>query len=180
MGIDHKNIKELISREAIAKRVTELGQEISRDFKDQDITCVCILKGSVIFYADLVRAIDAPVEFDFIRVSSYGDQLTSSGDVKITKDLSSSIADKNVLIIEDIFDTGVTLSFLYDLFKSRNPKSLKICSLLHKPANKIKDVKIDYLGFTIDNHFVVGYGLDAGEKFRNLDFVGIYEPKKEK
>lgn len=175
MGIEKQKIKELISKEAIAKRVIELGKEISRDYQNQDLTCVCILKGSVIFYSDLVRAIDTNVEFDFIRVSSYGDQLTSSGDVKITKDLSSSIVDKNVLIVEDIFDTGVTLSFLYDLFASRKPKSLKICSLLHKPSNKIKDVKIDYLGFTIDNHFVVGYGLDAGEKFRNLDYVGIYK-----
>lgn len=175
MGIDKQNIKELLSKETISRRVIELGKQISQDYQGEDVTCVCILKGSVIFYSDLVRAMDIPVEFDFIRVSSYGDQLTSSGDVKITKDLSSSIVGKNVLIVEDIFDTGVTLSFLYDLFKSRNPKSLKICSLLHKPSNKIKDVKIDYLGFTIDNHFVVGYGLDAGEKFRNLDYVGIYK-----
>jgi hypoxanthine phosphoribosyltransferase len=175
MGLNQSNIDILLSKEAISKRVAELGKQIAADYKGEDVTCVCILKGSVIFYADLVRAIDLPVEFDFIRASSYGNELSSSGDVKITKDLSGSIQGKHVLVIEDIVDTGITLSFLLDLFKSRNPKSIKLCALLHKPANKVKDVKIDYLGFTIENHFVVGYGLDAAEKYRNLDYVGIYK-----
>lgn len=170
-----KNIKELISKHDIAKKVAELGAQISKDFQGEEIICVCILKGSVVFFSDLVRAITVPLEFDFIRVSTYGDQLTSSGDVKITKDLSSSIVGKHVLVVEDIMDTGITLSFLVDLFRSRGPKSLKVCSLLYKPSNKVKDVAIDYLGFTIDNHFVVGYGMDASEKFRNLDYVGIYK-----
>lgn len=175
MGLNKSNIETLLSKETIAKRVAEMGKQIAQDYKGEEVVCVCILKGSVIFYSDLVREIDLPVEFDFIRVSSYGNQLTSSGDVKITKDLSGSITDKHVLVIEDIVDTGITLNFLLDLFKSRNPKSLKLCALLHKPANKVKDVKIDYLGFTIENHFVVGYGLDAAEKYRNLDFVGVYK-----
>jgi hypoxanthine phosphoribosyltransferase len=175
MGLNQSNIETLFSKETIAKRIAELGQQISKDYAGQEAICVCILKGSVIFFSDLVRAIDLPVEFDFIRASSYGNELSSSGDVKITKDLSGSINDKHVIVIEDIVDTGITLSFLLDLFKSRNPKSIKLCALLHKPANKVKDVKIDYLGFTIDNHFVVGYGLDAAEKYRNLDFVGIYK-----
>lgn len=176
MGLDRSRVETLISKDAIAKRVAELGAQITKDYgKDEEVICVCILKGSVIFYSDLVRQIDLPLTFDFIRVSSYGDQLTSSGDVKITKDLSGSIADKHVILIEDIVDTGITLSFLIDLFKSRNPKSMKLCTLLHKPANKVKEVKIDYLGFTIDNHYVVGYGLDAAEKYRNLDYVGVYK-----
>ena len=175
MGLDQSKIEVLISKDEIAKKIQEIGKKISADYKGQEVVCVCILKGSVIFFADLVRALDLPVEFDFIRVSSYGNQLTSSGDVKITKDLSGSIKDKHVLVIEDIVDTGITLSFLLELFQSRGPKSVKLATLLHKPANKIKDVKIDYLGFTIDNHFVVGYGLDAAEKYRNLDFVGIYK-----
>ncbi len=175
MGMNKANIEVLISKDAIAKRVVELGKQISKDYAGQEIICVCILKGSIIFFSDLVREIDLPVEFDFIRASSYGNELSSSGDVKITKDLSGSINDKHVLVIEDIVDTGITLNFLLDLFKSRNPKSLKLCTLLHKPANKVKDVKIDYLGFTIENHYVVGYGLDAAEKYRNLDFVGIYK-----
>ena len=163
MGLDQSKIEVLISKDEIAKKIQEIGKKISADYKGQEVVCVCILKGSVIFFVD------------FIRVSSYGNQLTSSGDVKITKDLSGSIKDKHVLVIEDIVDTGITLSFLLELFQSRGPKSVKLATLLHKPANKIKDVKIDYLGFTIDNHFVVGYGLDAAEKYRNLDFVGIYK-----
>jgi len=175
MGMNRSNIETLINKEAIAKRVAELGKQITADYKGEEVICVCILKGSVIFYADLVRAIDLPLEFDFIRVSSYGNALTSSGDVKITKDLSGSIGGKHVIVIEDIVDTGITLNFLMDLFKSRGPKSIKLCALLHKPANQVKEVKIDYLGFTIDNHFVVGYGLDAAEKYRNLDYVGVYK-----
>jgi hypoxanthine phosphoribosyltransferase len=178
MDMNSQNISVLLSKEAIAQRVAELGAQISHDFQGQELVCVCILKGSVIFYSDLVRAMNLPVKFDFIRVSSYGASLTSQGDVKITKDLSSSIVGKNVLLIEDIVDTGITLSFLVDLFKSRLPKSLKVCSLLYKPARKVKDVTIDYLGFTIDNHYVVGYGMDASENFRNLEYVGIYQEPK--
>ena len=175
MGIDRNKIETLLSKEVIAKRVAELGAQITKDYAGQELVCVCILKGSILFFSDLVRELDLSVEFDFIRASSYGNERSSSGDVKITKDLSGSINDKNVLVIEDIVDTGITLNFLLDLFKSRNPKSLKLCTLLQKPANKVKDVKIDYLGFTIENHYVVGYGLDAAEKYRNLDFVGIYK-----
>jgi hypoxanthine phosphoribosyltransferase len=175
MGIDRSKIETLLSKEVIAKRVAELGKQITKDYAGQEVICVCILKGSILFFSDLVRELNLPVEFDFIRASSYGNELSSSGDVKITKDLSGSISDKHVLVVEDIVDTGITLNFLLDLFKSRNPKSLKLCALLQKPANKVKDVKIDYLGFTIENHYVVGYGLDAAEKFRNLDFVGIYK-----
>ncbi len=175
MGLNQSNIETLISKESIAKRVREIGKQISKDYAGQEVVCVCILKGSVIFFSDLVREIDLPLEFDFIRVSSYGNALTSSGDVKITKDLSGPIKDKHVIVIEDIVDTGITLHFLIDLFASRNPRSIKLCALLHKPANQVKEVKIDYLGFTIDNHYVVGYGLDASEKYRNLNYVGIYK-----
>ncbi len=175
MGIDRSKIETLLSKDVIAKRVAELGKQITKDYAGQEVICVCILKGSILFFSDLVRELNLPVEFDFIRASSYGNELSSSGDVKITKDLSGSISDKHVLVVEDIVDTGITLNFLLDLFKSRNPKSLKLCALLQKPANKVKDVKIDYLGFTIENHYVVGYGLDAAERYRNLDYVGVYK-----
>lgn len=169
-----KDIKELISSEDIAKKVVEMGKQISKDYAGKELTCVCILKGSVIFFSDLIRHIDLPITTDFIRVSSYGNALESSGDVKINKDLSSPIKAKHILLIEDIVDTGITLDFLVDMLATREPASLKVCTLLHKPANKVKDVEITYKGFTIDNHYVVGYGLDAAEKFRNLNYVGIY------
>ncbi len=170
-----KKIEPLITQEAIAQKVKELGAQITQDYQGKELTCVCILKGSVVFFADLTRAIDLPLSFDCMRASSYGQELTSSGDVKIGLDLSTSIKGKHILLIEDIVDTGITLSFLLDMLGTREPASIKICSLLHKPANKVKDVPIDYLGFSIDNHYVVGYGLDAAEKFRNLPYVGIYQ-----
>lgn len=173
VAFDH-NIKPLLSAEEIQQKVIELGQKISIDYQQQELVCICILKGSVIFFSDLIRHIDLPITTDFIRVSSYGDALESSGDVKINKDVSAPIKGKHILLIEDIVDTGITLNFLIDILQTREPASLKVCTLLHKPANKIKDVEIAYKGFTIDNHFVVGYGLDAAEKFRNLRYVGIY------
>ncbi|MCB0271578.1 MAG: hypoxanthine phosphoribosyltransferase [Bdellovibrionales bacterium] len=169
-----KDIKELISSKEIQKKVKELGEQITKDYHGKELVCVCILKGSVIFFSDLIRHIDLPITIDFIRVSSYGNELTSSGDVRINKDLSSPVKGKHILLIEDIVDTGITLDFLVELLRTREPASLKVCSLLHKPSNKVKDVEISYKGFTIDNHYVVGYGLDAAEKYRNINFVGIY------
>ena len=174
MGVETK-IVPLIEKEKIVRRIREISEQINQDYKNDSVICVCVLKGSVIFFSDLVRELKIPVEFDFVRVSSYGDELVSKGDVKITKDLSETIKDRNVLVVEDIVDTGITLSFLLDLFRSREPKSLRVCSLLYKPANSVKKVAIDYLGFTIDKHYVVGYGMDAAEQFRNLDYVGIYK-----
>lgn len=169
-----QNIKELISSQEIQKRVQELGKEITAHYQGKELVCVCILKGSVVFFADLIRCISMDVSIDFMRVSSYGKELTSSGDVKINKDLSESIKGKHILLIEDIVDTGITLHFLMDILQTREPASLQIASLLHKPSNRVKDVSIGFTGFTIENHFVVGYGLDAAEKFRNLPYVGIY------
>jgi len=175
MKIAPSNITSLISREVLQKRIVELGEQITQDYQGQPPTCVCILKGSIIFFSDLIRNIQLPLTIDFIRVSSYGSALESSGDVKINKDLSEPIKGKHILLIEDIIDTGITLDFLLDLLKPREPASIKVCTLLHKPANKVKEINIDYKGFTIENHFVVGYGMDVAEKYRNLDFIGVYQ-----
>lgn len=175
MIISPHQIKPLISTEALASRIQELGKTITEDYQNKPLTCVCILKGSVIFFADLIRHIDLPLTIDFIRVSSYGSALESSGDVKINKDLSEPIKSKHILLIEDIIDTGITLDFLLELLKPREPASLKVCTLLHKPANKVKEIAIDYTGFTIENDFVVGYGMDVAEKYRNLDYIGVYQ-----
>ncbi len=169
------NPKPLILNSDIQKRVKTLGEQISLDYKNKELVCVGILKGSIIFYADLVRCIDRPVVFDFISASSYANATESSGVVNISKDLSLSIEGKHVLVIEDIVDTGNTLSFLLDHLKLKRPASLKLCAFLFKPSRVKREVKIDYLGFTIDDHFVVGYGLDVAEKYRNLNHVAIYE-----
>lgn len=169
------NIQTLITEQDIQNKVRDLGEKITQDYAGQDLTCVCILKGSVVFFADLIRQIKLPIQTDFLKVSSYGNATESSGDVRINKDLSSSIKGKHILIIEDIIDTGITLHFLRDMLMAREPASLKFCSLLHKPSNTVKEVPIAYKGFTIENHFVVGYGLDVAEKYRNLPYVGIYQ-----
>lgn len=173
-----KEIKKiLVSREEIAKRVAELGKQISEDYKGESVTLVCTLRGASIFFADLVREIEGDVELDFIAVSSYGAGTKSSGEVKMIKDLSEPIKDKNVIIVEDIIDTGITLCYLKKLLLARAPKSLKVCSLLDKPSRRQVDFKGDYIGFEIENEFVVGYGLDYGEKMRNFKDVCVLAPE---
>jgi hypoxanthine phosphoribosyltransferase len=165
---------ELISAEAIARRVAELGAQITAEYRDAkgDVVVLGVLKGSVIFMADLVRQIGLPVYLDFIGISSYGDATVSSGVVQITQDLSRPIQDKHVIVVEDIVDTGHTVHYLMENLKTRGPASLRLCSLLHKPERAEREVHIDYLGFTIPNKFVVGYGLDVAQQYRNLAFIG--------
>jgi hypoxanthine phosphoribosyltransferase len=165
----------MLSAETIAARVRELGAEITRDYQDRQLVLVCVLKGSFIFAADLARSIDLPLRVDFLGVRSYGEGTESSGVVQITQDLSRPIANEDVIFVEDIVDTGLTIAHLMDLVRTRQPRSVKVCSLLHKPARARVGVKIDYLGFTIEDRFVVGYGLDFAEKYRNLPYIGVIE-----
>ncbi|MGE0870081.1 MAG: hypoxanthine phosphoribosyltransferase [Kofleriaceae bacterium] len=176
---------ELISADAIAARVGELGSQITADYAPLtkpgnptgDVVVIGVLKGSVLFLADLVRRIEAPVLVDFIGISSYGDATVSSGVVQITQDLSRPIEGKHVIVVEDIVDTGHTVHYLLENLATRRPASIKLCSLLHKPERAERKVHIDYLGFTIPNKFVVGYGLDIGQLYRNLPFIGyVQEP----
>lgn len=168
------NVEVLFDAEKIRHRVSELGKELSAAYAGKTVTIVAILKGSFVFCSDLARAIDGPVRTEFIGISSYGDNTESSGIVKITQDLTYSIEGEDVLIVEDIIDTGLTMRYLLDNFATRKPKSLKICTLLHKPSNTKVEVPIDYIGFTIPNEFVVGYGLDFAGIYRNLPFIGVY------
>ena len=165
---------ELYSAAAVAARVAELGAQITADYRGAqgDVVVLGVLKGSVIFMADLVRHIGLPIYLDFIGISSYGDATVSSGVVQITQDLSRPIQDKHVIVVEDIVDTGHTVHYLMENLKTRGPASLKLCALLHKPERAEREVEIDYLGFTIPNKFVVGYGLDIAQQFRNLAFIG--------
>jgi hypoxanthine phosphoribosyltransferase len=165
----------MLSAEQIAARVLELGAQITKDYKDRPLVLVCVLKGSFVFASDVMRAIDLPLRVDFLGVRSYGEGTESSGVVQITQDLSKPIENEDVLIVEDIVDTGLTIAHLMDLLRTRNPHSVRVCSLLHKPARARVSVKIDYLGFTIEDKFVVGYGLDFAEKYRNLPYIGIVE-----
>jgi hypoxanthine phosphoribosyltransferase len=170
--------KILITREQLKERIDELGATISRDYADKDLILVCILKGGVVFLSDLVRAIQVPHEMDFMAVSSYGGSRTeSSGIVRIMMDLKASIEKRDVLIVEDIVDTGRTLTYITDNLRTRNPSSLKICTLLNKPSRREVQVKVDYVGFDIPNEFVVGYGLDFNEWYRNLPFIGVLKPE---
>jgi hypoxanthine phosphoribosyltransferase len=170
---------ELISAETIATRVAELGAQITAEYRSLgdrvDVIVIGVLKGSVIFLADLVRHIALPIEVDFMGTSSYGDATSSSGVVRITQDLSKSIEGKHVILVEDIVDTGHTVHYLLENLATRHPASLKLASLLHKPERQEREVKIDYLGFTIPNKFVVGYGLDVAQQYRNLPFIGFVQ-----
>jgi hypoxanthine phosphoribosyltransferase len=170
-----ERINTMLSAEDITRRVKELGAQITRDYADRTLVLVCVLKGSFVFASDLARSIDLPLRVDFLGVRSYGEGTESSGVVQITQDLSKPIALEDVLIVEDIVDTGLTIAHLMDLFRTRQPRSVKVCALLHKPARSKVEVKIDYLGFTIEDRFVVGYGLDFAEKYRNLPFIGVVE-----
>jgi len=169
--------KTLLSQEQLKQRIEELGQEITRDYAGKEILMIGILRGAVIFMADLSRAIKVPVAIDFMAVSSYGMSTASSGVVKIIKDLDEDVEGKEVLIVEDIIDSGLTLNYLIDYIKSRNPRSVKICTLLNKPDRRKVEVPIAYNGFTIPDYFVVGYGLDYAEKYRNLPFIGVLKPE---
>lgn len=166
----------LISKEEIQKMVDELGAKISEDYKGKELILVCVLKGGVVFHADLMRAISIPVDMDFMAVSSYGVSTKSSGVVRIIKDLDINIANKHVLIVEDIVDTGLTLSHLKELLRTRGPLSVKICTALDKPSRRKVDLDIEYKGIEIPDKFVVGYGLDYAEKYRNLPAVCILKP----
>ena len=161
----------LVSEEEIAKKVEELAKKITEDYKGKDLLLVGILKGSVIFMSALAQKIEFPVQMDFMAVSSYGKSSTSTGEVRINKDLDFSVEDRNLLIIEDIIDTGYTLGYLIDKLKKRGAKSIKVCTLLDKPDRRKVDINVDYLGFVIPDEFIVGYGLDYAEQYRNLPYV---------
>ena len=166
----------LISQDDINGRIASLAAEIERDYPpDEGIHLVAILKGGFMFMADLVRAMSGRVTMDFMAVSSYGKGTTSSGQVRVLKDLDSNVEGRHVILVEDIVDTGLTLHYLQDLLKARAPQSLKTACLLSKPSRRKVDVKVDYIGFTIDDHFVVGYGLDYAEKYRNLPYIAVLE-----
>jgi len=171
----HADVAEiLITEEQIRDKVRELGRKVTADYAETSVTLVSVLKGSLPFMADLMRAIEIPVQIDLMEVSSYGGATTeTSGLVRILKDLSSSIAGKDVLIVEDIIDTGLTLNYLLRYLRGKNPRSLRICALLDKPARRLVEIPIDYTGFVIPDEFVVGYGLDFGEYYRNLPFIGV-------
>ena len=165
----------MLSQGEIENKVTELAKQIEKDYEGQDLLLVGILKGASVFVADLMRKINLNVNIDFMSVSSYGSGTVSSGTVKILKDLYVDIKDKNVLIVEDIIDSGITLRNLYDTLMTREPRSLKLCTLLNKPARKKVDVNVDYVGFVIEDKFIVGYGIDYDEKYRNLPYIAIVE-----
>ena len=165
----------LIPEEKVDQRIEELGKKISEDYAGRQIHMICILKGGVFFMCELAKRITVPVSLDFMCVGSYGDGTKSSGVVRIAKDLDESIEDKEVLIVEDIVDSGNTLYYLMDVLRKRNPASIRLCTLLDKPDRRVKDVKADYLGFEIPDEFVVGYGLDYAQKYRNLPYIGVVE-----
>lgn len=170
-----EKIRVLISEEDVDAKIAEIGKQISEDYAGESVHLLCILKGSVFFTCELAKRITVPVSLDFMSVSSYGDGTSSSGVVKIAKDLDETIEGKNVIVIEDIIDSGRTLHYLLDVLEKRNPKSMKLCTLLDKPERRVKDVKVDYTGFAIPDEFVVGYGLDYAQKYRNLPYIGVVE-----
>lgn len=166
----------LITSEQIREKTAELARQITSDYEGQDLLLLCILKGGLMFLADLMREIQLPLEIDFMAVSSYGDSTESSGVVRILMDLETNIQGRNVLIVEDIIDTGRTLNYILHNLRTRRPASIRICALLNKPARRQLDIPVDYLGFQIPDKFVIGYGLDYGEIYRNLPFVGVLRP----
>ncbi len=167
----------LFSEEELDKRIRALGEEISRDYAGEEITIICILKGASFFACELAKRIEIPTYIDFMRISSYGDEMESSGDVKIVQDLDEPIRGKNVIVVEDIVDSGRSMHYLFEILKSRGAKSLKLCALLNKADRRVTEVNIDYLGFEIPDKFVVGYGLDYAQKYRNLPYIGVVTPE---
>ncbi len=170
-------LRVLLTEEQIQTRVKELGTQITEDYHDSNLMLVSVLKGSVVFMADLMRQINVPAEIDFMVVSSYGSGVKSSGVVKIVKDLDVPLANKDLLIVEDIFDSGITLSYIKKLLQSRSPRSIRIVTLLDKPERRKVDLRADYVGFSVPDEFVIGYGLDYDEKYRNLPYIGILKPE---
>lgn len=168
----------LITEEQIQAKTRELGQLISRDYAGQDLLLICVLKGAISFLADLMREITIPHEIDFMAISSYGSSTESSGVVRILKDLDTNIEGRNVLIVEDIVDTGRTLDYITQNLKTRRPKSVRICTLLNKPSRREIDIPLDYVGFEIPNKFVIGYGLDFAEIYRSLPYIGVLKKEK--
>ena len=164
------------SAEEIDKRLEEMAGEINRDYAGKELMLISVLRGSFVFMADLTRKITLPCTVDFLAVSSYGTGTSSSGQVQITKDLSDDIEGKDILVVEDILDSGNTLSYLMKLLRARHPASIRLCTLLDKPERRVVPVEVDYVGFTIPDEFVVGYGLDYAEKYRNLPYIGILKP----
>lgn len=167
------NLETLISEEELQRRIAELGEQISKDYEGEEITVLCVLKGGVMFMTDLAKRISVPLKMEFMAVSSYGNEYKSTGVVKIIKDLDEPIDGKHVLIVEDIIDSGRTLSYLKNILIGRNPSSIKICTLLDKPEQRVVDVEVDYVGFTIPDSFVIGYGLDYHQLYRNLPYIAV-------
>lgn len=170
-----EHIRVMLSEEEVDRKIQEIGTQISKDYEGKEIHLICVLKGGSFFMCELAKRITVPVSLDFMSVSSYGGDTKSSGVVKIVKDLDDSILGKDVLVIEDIVDSGRTLSYLLEMLRDRGPKSLKLCTLLDKPSRRVVDVKVDYTGFEIPDEFVVGYGLDYDQRYRNLPFIGVVE-----
>ncbi len=170
-----EKIKVLISEEEVDARIRELGEKISKDYEGKQIHLICVLKGGVFFMCELAKRITVPVSLDFMCVGSYGDGTKSSGVVRLAKDLDESIENKEVIIVEDIIDSGNTLYYLMDVLRQRKPASLRLCTLLDKPDRRVKDVHVDWTGFDIPDEFVIGYGLDYAQKYRNLPYIGVVE-----
>lgn len=170
-----EKIKVLISEEEVDARIRELGEKISKEYEGKQIHLICVLKGGVFFMCELAKRITVPVSMDFMCVGSYGDGTKSSGVVRLAKDLDESIENKEVLIVEDIIDSGNTLYYLMDVLRQRKPASLRLCTLLDKPDRRVKDVHVDWTGFEIPDEFVIGYGLDYAQKYRNLPYIGVVE-----
>ena len=173
-----EKIKVLITEEEVDARIRELGEKISKEYEGKQIHLICVLKGGVFFMCELAKRITVPVSMDFMCVGSYGDGTKSSGVVRLAKDLDESIENKEVLIVEDIIDSGNTLYYLMDVLRQRKPASLRLCTLLDKPDRRVKDVHVDWTGFEIPDEFVVGYGLDYAQKYRNLPYIGVVEVAK--
>jgi hypoxanthine phosphoribosyltransferase len=163
----------LIDQNALERRVEQMGEQLTRDYQGKPLTLLGVLKGSIFFLADLARRIDLPLTVELLGISSYQGRTTTSGEVRITSDVTKPMAGKHVLVVEDIIDTGLSMKFLLDNLQARQPASVKVCALLHKPSRARTKVALDYVGFTVEDHFVVGYGLDFAEQYRNLPFIGV-------
>ena len=170
-----EKIKVLLSEEEVDSRIKQIAAKVSKDYAGKEIHLICVLKGGVFFTCELAKRITVPVSLDFMSVSSYGSDTKSSGVVKIVKDLDESLKDKEVIVVEDIVDSGRTLSYLLEMLKDRGPASLRLCTLLDKPERRVIDVHVDYTGFNIPDEFVVGYGLDYDQRYRNLPYIGVVE-----
>lgn len=170
-----EHVKVLLTEEEVDRRIQEIGEQISRDYAGKQVHLICVLKGGAFFMCELAKRITVPVSLDFMSVSSYGSATKSSGVVRIVKDLDEPLKDKDVLVVEDIVDSGRTLSYLLDMLRDRGPKSVRLCTLLDKPERRVVDVHVDYTCFQIPDEFVVGYGLDYDQRYRNLPYIGVVE-----